>query len=167
MSSHQARFSTVVYVEMEKEFKIIRVNSFVRGYHAHMEIWEPDINDENPLKREPNNIVDENAVAVVQLKILSANQESVHSLAGKRTGHPNEVTDLMEVVGHVPKLMAVWLTKFLKRPTNSGKVVITGKRVNRGGGYGLELPCEYVLQGDLFSCNWLNDKLINEGFIVY
>ena len=72
----------------------------------------------------------------------------------------------MEVVGHVSKLMAVWLTKFLKRPTNSGKVVITGKRVNRGGGYDLKLPCEFVLQDDLFSCNWLKDKLINEGFIV-
>ena len=41
-----------------------------------------------------------------------------------------------EVIGHVPKLMALWLT-------NSGKAVIKGKRVNRGGGYGLEVPCEY------------------------
>ena len=68
----------------------------------------------------------------------------MHSLAEKPTGHPNQVTDLMEVVGHIPKPMAVWLTKFLKRPTNSGKVVITGKWVNRGGGYGLKLPCEYI-----------------------
>ena len=152
---------------MEKESVIIQVNLFVCGYHAYMEIWEPDVNDENPLKREPNNTADENAVAVVQLQIPSANQEPVHSSAQKRSGHANEVTDLMEVVGHVPKLMAVWLTKFLKRPTNSGKVVITGKRVNRGGGYGLEIPCEYIFQGDLFSCNWLKDKLINEGFVVY
>ena len=78
----------------------------------------------------------------------------MHSLAEKPTGHPNQVTDLMEVVGHVPKLMAVWLTKF------------TGKRVNRGGGYGLKLLCEFVLQDNLFSCNWLKDPLINEGFIV-
>ena len=90
----------------------------------------------------------------------------MHSVAEKPTGHPNQVTDLMEVVGHVTKLMAVWLTKFLKRPSNSGEVVITGKRVNRGGGYGLKLLCEYVLQDDLFSCNWLKDKLINEGLIV-
>ena len=45
-----------------------------------MEIWEPDVNGENPLKREPNNIVDENAGAVVQLKIPSANQEPVQLL---------------------------------------------------------------------------------------
>lgn len=79
-------------------------------------------------------------MAAVQLQIPSANQKLVHSSAQKRTGHPNEVTDLMEVVEHVPKLMAVSLTKFLKRPTNPGKVMITGKRVNRGGGYGLEIP---------------------------
>ena len=54
-------------MEMEKESILIRVNSFVRGHHAYMEIWEPDVNDENPLKREPNNTADENAVAVVQL----------------------------------------------------------------------------------------------------
>ena len=44
---------------MGKESKIIRVNSFVRGYHAYkMEIWEPDVNDENPLKCEPNDIAE-------------------------------------------------------------------------------------------------------------
>ena len=59
--------------------------------------------------------------------------------------------------------------KFLKRPTNSGKVVITGKRVNRGGGYILKLPCEYVnykVTYFLLFSNWLKDKLINKGFIV-
>ena len=32
-------------------------------------------------------------------------------------------------------IMAIWFTKFLKRATNIGKVVVKGKRVNRGGGY--------------------------------
>ena len=62
-------------------------------------------------------------------------------------------------IRHVPKLMALWLTNFLKRATNSGKVVIKGKRVNRGGGYGLEVPCEYQFKGDEFSVNWLKKKL--------
>ena len=59
-----------------------------------------------------------------------------------RSPHPNEMSDDIKVVGHVPKLMAIWLTKFLKRATNIGKVVIKGKRVNRGGDYGLETLCE-------------------------
>ena len=50
------------------------------------------------------------------------------------------------------------MTKFLKRPTNSGKVKVTGKRVNRGAGYGLELPCEYLFYGDKFSFEWLKKK---------
>lgn len=42
--------------------------------------------------------------------------------------------------------MAIWLTTFLKRGPNSSKAVIKDKRVNRGGGYGLEIPCT----GDTF-----------------
>ena len=72
-------------MEMENESRIIPVNWFVCGYHTYMKIWEPDVNDKNPLKSEPNNIADENAVAVVQLKIPSTNQEPMHSLAEKRT----------------------------------------------------------------------------------
>ena len=76
-----------------------------------------------------------------------------------RNPHPNELSDDFEVVGHVPKLMAIWLTKFLKRALNTGKVVIKGKRVNRGGGYGLEIPCEYQFMGDAFSISWLKEKV--------
>ena len=55
-----------------------------------------------------------------------------------------------------------WLTKFLNRPSNLGKAIIKGKRVKRGGGYGLEVPCEYHFQGDDFWCNWLKPAEINE-----
>ena len=60
--------------------------------------------------------------------------------------------------------MAIWLTKFLKQAANSGKAVIKGKRVNRGGGYGLETPCEFHFTGDAFSISWLKAKLKKEGF---
>jgi len=59
--------------------------------------------------------------------------------------------------------MALHVTKFLKRPTNSGKVTVTGKRVNRGAGYGLKLLCEYLFYGDKFSCEWLKKNLAKEG----
>ena len=65
------------------------------------------------------------------------------------------------------ELMAIWLTKFLKRATNIGKVVIKGKRVNKGDGYGLEIPCEYQFMDDAFSISWLKEKLQKEGFDVY
>ena len=84
---------------MEKESIIIRVNLFVRGYHAYMEIWEPDVNDENSLQCEPNNTADENAVAVVQLKIPSANQEPVHSSARRCTGAQTKLQILWRLLG--------------------------------------------------------------------
>ena len=36
---------------------------------------------------------------------------------------------------------------------NSARVIIKGKRVNRGAGYGLEVPCEYHFEEDNFPCN--------------
>ena len=74
--------------------------------------------------------------------------------------------DNYEVIGHIPKLMALWLTRFLKRPTNSGNVTVKGKRVNRGGGYGLEIPCKYTFEGDSFSITWRKNKLAKEEFQV-
>jgi hypothetical protein len=39
------------------------------------------------------------------------------------------------------------------------QVPISSKRVNRGGGYGLEIPCEFHFTGDGFSIDWLKEKL--------
>ena len=62
--------------------------------------------------------------------------------------------------------MAQWVTKFLKRASNSGTVVITGKLINRGAGYGLALPCEFKFQGDKYSCDLFKEKLKKENFDV-
>jgi len=61
--------------------------------------------------------------------------------------------------------MALWLTKFLNRPTNKGRAVMKGKHVNSGAGYSLEIPCEYSFTGDKFSIQWLKSKLEEQGFL--
>ena len=43
-------------------------------------------------------------------------------------------------------------------PLNCEKVVIKGKPVNRGGDFGLEVPCEYIFEADDLSCQWLHRK---------
>ena len=58
------------------------------------------------------------------------------------------------------------MTKFLKRTSNSGTVVITGKRKNIGAGYGLELPCEFKFQGNKHSCDWLKERIKKENLDV-
>ena len=62
--------------------------------------------------------------------------------------------------------MATWVTKLLKRPTNTDKVVTKEKSVNRGGGFGLEILCEYIFESDTFSSYWLQRKLMKEEFAV-
>ena len=106
---------------------VLQVNSFMRGYHEYQEIWTPEIGDEYELKREPLNAVDNNAVAIVRKREGGRSR--------RKCIHENEFND-ETVLGHVPKLMTLWLTKFLKRPTNKGRAVVKGKRVNRGVGYG-------------------------------
>ena len=73
-----------------------------------------------PLAREPNNATDKLAVAVL------------------KNG---------DVVGHVPYNLASTLSQFLKRDFNKAVVEVTGDRVNRGAGYGLEVLCIYRLYG--------------------
>ena len=53
------------------------------------------------------------------------------------------------------KLMTVWLSKSLKRPTVSAKLRIAIKLVDWVAGYDVELPHEYIFQGDSFPYDWL------------
>ena len=89
-------------------------DSFVRGYHVYMEQWEPWIGEVLPLEREPTNPDEKCAVAI------------------KKCG---------EAVGHVPFNLAPVVSVFLKRSSNKGLAEVTGNRVNRRAGYGLEIPC--------------------------
>ena len=83
-------------------------------------MWEPREGEVLLLKREPDNIEDKFAVAVIKSE---------------------------QIVGHVPKALAPVISHFLKRDCNKGMVHITGKRINRGGGFGLEAPCIFRLYG--------------------
>ena len=92
--------------------------SFVRGYHSYMDVREPQIGEILTLEREPHNAVDQHAVSIVKSSV---------------------------VVGHVPFNLAPVFSPFLKRSFNKGTAEITGGKVNRGAGYGLEIPCIYHL----------------------
>ena len=61
---------------------------------------------------------------VEKIELDLVNVKCVSCVTEQRCSHPNETRDDIEVIGHVPKLMTIWLTKFLKRATNSGKAVI-------------------------------------------
>ena len=82
--------------------EVAEFNSYVRGYHAYKDTWTPEM---LLLRREPDNIKDKSAVAVM-----------------KET----------DIVGHVPYNISSMLSHFLRRECNKGFVQVTGNCVNRG-----------------------------------
>ena len=61
----------------------------------------------------------------------------------------NAVTVMYEdrVVGHIPLAISKCISLFLTLPGSFLETKVTGKRINRGGGYGLEVPCKYRISG--------------------
>ena len=97
------------------------VNSFIRGFHFYL------------LQREPENICDKHAVAVVK-------------------------TDSHTIVGH--NYSFLWLfSPSLQRGYSKGLAEVTGERIHRGAGYGLEVPCIYRLYGPKSYVEHAKDKI--------
>ena len=80
------------------------VPSFVRGYHAYQDMWNPSVGQVLRLRKEPDNSHDRHAVAVV------------------KSGNT--------VLGHIPYNLAPLFSHFLARKFNKGSVYITGERTN-------------------------------------
>ena len=67
-----------------------------------------------------------------------ANSHDVHAVA---------VYYENQVVVHVPYNLAPTVCTFLRRDVNKRFAEVTGDKVNRSAGYGLEIPCTYGLYG--------------------
>ena len=115
----------------ESGFSSFSVPSYIRGYHAYQDVWSSFIGELLPLEREPGNPKD------------------IHAVAIKRAGR---------IVGHVPFNLAPTASAFLRRQNFPEKTAflrrqnkclaeVRGSKANRGGGYGLETPCEYHFFG--------------------
>ena len=68
---------------------------------------------------------------ILVVKIEPTNRHDIHVVAINRDA---------EIVGHVPYNLAPRTSAFLMRE-NKVFAEITGAKVNRGAGYGLEVPC--------------------------
>ena len=93
--------------------------SFIRGFHVYMNIWEPEINEVLNLAHEKDNKSDKFAIAVLK--------------SGR-------------IVGHAPRENAKIMYFYLKRG-GSISVTVTGTKVNRGEGVGIEIPGIYRFVG--------------------
>ena len=112
--------SSQVVISSGSNLDILEVSSYIRGYHAYKEVWTPVVGESLLLRREPTNTRDANAVALY--------------IEGT-------------IVGHVPYNLAGSISHFLRREVNKAFAEVIGAAVNRGAGYGLEVPCIYRLYG--------------------
>ena len=103
------------------ETSSITVESFIRGYHVSKDVadWDPQLQEERVLKREPNNKEDNNAVAVVRPLISLDISESQKSSGSPRTSrrarqtfHSNTVDEQKdEILGRIPLRMPLFVRK--------------------------------------------------------
>ena len=135
MSSNELNLSDILLQDIEKPIPLCIVkekgysfNSFVRGYHAYIDSWDTKVGDENlDLVLEEDNEHDDFAITI-------------------------KFED--RIVGHVPKNLIKIMNRFTKIPSCSLRCKVTGKRVNRGAGYGLEIPVVYELIGSEKAVDW-------------
>ena len=113
--------------------------SYFRGYHAYMNIWELLLDEYLKCVVEPTNEVEKHAVAVVCINSLS-----------------KEV-----VVGPVPKFISMIVSLFFSLPRCTRSIEVTGKHVNRGAGYGLEIPTKFHFCGPENATVYIKSKIMN------
>ena len=65
------------------------------------------------------------------------------------------------LVSLVPFLYSSTFKKFLSLPNHTIKMLVTGKRINRGAGYDLEIHLEYVFNGNEKAPQWAKKNLDN------
>ena len=112
---------------VDDDTQVLEINSYIRGYHAYMDTWDPALGQELILKPEPI------------------------------TTKTNTQLQFWKIVGYVPYNLAPRLSQFLRRELNNAFAEVTGEKVNRGAGYGLEIPCVTTFMDPKFTLTrWEN-----------
>ena len=122
---------------IDKDLVTYEYDSFARGFPVYMDMWNPVIGQILKCKREQTNEVDKHAVAIMCSDSL-----------GKES-----------VVGHIPHNISKFSSMFFTIPSTAIEVEVLGKRVNRGSGYGQEIPVKYRYYGQENLIQWFAKKL--------
>ena len=98
-----------------------------------MDVWTPNFGDENLyLEPEDGNDYDKNTVAVI---------------IDRKTGR------------HFPKNLSKTFKRFLTLPNCTIKCTVIEKCVNRGAGYGLEIPVKFKFLGQAKAIQWAGNAV--------
>ena len=75
------------------------------------------------------------------------------------TLQPQLLLIILNVVGHVPLFLSKTLNKFLRLPGSYASCKVTGTRINREIGVGLDIPIEITFVGKKTATEWLKKAL--------
>ena len=126
-----------IAIIIDKDLVHMSMTLLREAFIVYMDIWNPVIGGILKCKREPTNKVNKHAVAIKCSDSL-----------GKES-----------IVGKIPHNISKFSSMFLTVPSTSIEVEVLGKRVNRGSGYGLEIPVKYRYYGQEKLIQWLAKKL--------
>ena len=130
-------YDMAIPISVLKKGSTFECESFVRGYHVYMEIWDPFIGECLKCRKERTNEVGKTGVAAV----------------------PTNSQCKEIVVGRVPKNISKIVFMFLSLPNCGVDVIVAGKGVSRVAGYGLEVPSSFYFYGPEKAINWMKIKL--------
>ena len=107
-------------------------NSYVRGYHAYMKIWNPVDGAALVCTRENDNPHDNYAVSIICNSYVE---------------------------GHVPLGLSKAFSNLFSLPVSTMLWIVTGKRLNRGAGLRLEILVMYQARGHEKASQWLEKTI--------
>ena len=118
---------------------------YTRLSYKYMSVWMSQIGDSSLFcRRELSNEYDEYAAAIVAIYHF------------KRE----------EVVGHVPLFVSKTLKKFLRLAGSYASCKVTGTRINKGIGVGLEIPIKITFVVKEMVTGWLKKSLYHINMMI-
>ena len=67
------------------------------------------------------------------------------------------------MIGHLPRSFCHYFSQYLLIRGSTVLCEVTGKRINRGTGYGLEIPRRYTINGNKLAMRWLSELILKEA----
>ena len=132
-------FEISVPALVDNSFYMFTYSSHSRGYHAYKDVWRPTAVDKLLIcEWEETNEYNRNAVFIIFDDCM-----------------------LKKVFGYVLFNWSKLAAKFQLSPNHHICGVVTGKQINRGAAFHLEIPIDYIFHGDSRVTTWHKKALEN------
>ena len=128
-------FQDELPILVDESLNFSTVYTFSRGFHIYMKDWSPKIDEVLEVVKEAENECDASAVAFKRNNSVSS-----------------------YIVRHIDRHISKVIFQFLSLPGSAASAIVSGMRVNRGAGDGLEIPITVKFIGHSRYIVWITKK---------